>query len=265
MDKLLLKIKILPRWIIILIDLIFLFFSSLLAYLLRFNFDYSRFDTLSVNQGILVFTSLCLLSSLFTRSYAGIVRYTGWQDAGRILGTIFLGSTLTFLISYINFSINGIYLIPISVLIIAFLNSVLFLISYRLFVKQLFSMFWKKEKKIEHVLIYGTNKSAQMARQIIEENQGGHYKVIGYLDDDKKHVGKIVNGIEIFDAKEDLHEISNIKNVRELIISDRNISVERKNELVDFCLAKNIKVRMVPPVDHWVRGELSLNQIKDII
>jgi len=264
MDKLLLKIKILPRWIIILIDLIFLFFSSLLAYLLRFNFDYSRFDSLSVNQGILVFTSLCLLSSLFTRSYAGIVRYTGWQDAGRILGTIFMGSTLTFLISYINYSINEIYLIPISVLIIAFLNSVLFLISYRLFVKQLFSLFWKKDKKIGHVLIYGTNKSAQIARQIIEENTGGSYKVIGYLDDDKKHVGKIVNGVEIFDAKEELDEISNLKNVRELIISDRSISVERKNQLVDLCLAKNIKVRMVPPVDHWVRGELSLNQIKDI-
>ena len=244
MDKLLLKIKILPRWIIILIDSFILFFSSLLAYLLRFNFDYSRLDSYDVNKGIIIFTFFCFISSLATRSYAGIVRYTGMQDAGRILGTILLGSTLTFIISYINYELKGAYLIPISVIIIAFINAVLFLISYRLFVKQLFSFFWKKEKKAKHVLIYGTRKSAQMARQIIEENSGSQYKVIGYLDDDKKHIGKVVNGVNIFDARKDLETIINTKNVKELIISERNTSIERKNELVDICLAKNIKVRI---------------------
>ncbi|MCK5702839.1 MAG: polysaccharide biosynthesis protein [Cyclobacteriaceae bacterium] len=264
MDKLLLKIKILPRWIIILIDSIILFFSSLLAYLLRFNFDYSRLDSYDVNKGIIIFTFFCFISSLATRSYAGIVRYAGMQDAGRILGTIFLGAALTFLVSYINYELNGAYLIPVSVIIIAFLNAVLFLISYRLFVKQLFSFFWKKEKKAKHVLIYGTRKSAQMARQIIEENSAQQYKVIGYLDDNKQHVGKVVNGVNIFDARKDLEIIINTKSIKELIISERNISIERKNELVDICLAKNIKVRIVPPVEHWVKGELSLNQIKDI-
>ena len=143
MDKLLLKIKILPRWIIVLIDLNILFFSSLLAYLLRFNFDYSRLDSFDVNKGIIIFTFLGFVSSLATRSYAGIVRYTGLQDAGRILGTLLLGSILTFVISYINYVVYGKYLMPVSVIIIAFLNAVLFLISYRLFVKQLFSFFWK--------------------------------------------------------------------------------------------------------------------------
>ncbi|MCK5705751.1 MAG: polysaccharide biosynthesis protein, partial [Cyclobacteriaceae bacterium] len=98
----------------------------------------------------------------------------------------------------------------------------------------------------------------------IEENSGSQYKVIGYLDDDKKHIGKVVNGVNIFDARKDLETIINTKNVKELIISERNISIERKNELVDICLAKNIKVRIVPPVEHWVKGELSLNQIKNI-
>ncbi len=264
MDKLLLKIKILPRWIIILIDIIILFFSSLLAYILRFNFDYSRLGSYDVNNGIIIFVFLCFISSLVSRSYAGIVRYTGMQDAGRIIGTILSGALLTFLVNYIIYKLSGDYLIPVSIIIIAFINSVLFLISYRLFVKQLFSFFWKKERKPEQVLIYGTNKSAQMARQIMEENSSKLYKVIGYLDDDKTHVGKVVNGINIFDATKDLDTILTTKKIKELIISEGNISIERKNELVDTCLEKNIKVRMVPPVEHWVKGELSLNQIKDI-
>jgi len=264
MDKLLLKIRVLPRWIIILIDLNFLFFSSLLAYLLRFNFDYSRLDNFDVNSGIIVFTFLGFIASLITRSYAGIVRYTGWQDAARILGTLFLASILTLVVSYANSLLYGKYLMPASVVIIAFLNAVIFLISYRLFVKQLFSFFWKKEKKVEHVLIYGTSKSAQTTRQIIEENTGNKYKVLGYLDDNKKHVGKVVNGVKIYDGNNDFDLIPGSAGVKELILSDRNITIERKNQLVDICLQKNIKVRMVPPVDQWVKGELSLNQIKNI-
>jgi FlaA1/EpsC-like NDP-sugar epimerase len=255
---------VLPRWIIILIDLIIVFFSSLLAFLLRFNFDYSRLDSFEVNKGILIFTFFCFASSLLTKSYAGIVRYTGIQDAGRILGTIFMGALLTLITNYIFFELNGKYLIPVSVIIIAFLCAVLLLFSYRLFVKQTFSFFLRKEKRIDQVLVYGTDKSAQMTRQIIEEHTGYRNKVVGYLDDNKLHVGKVLNGVKIFSATKDLHFLLNSKNIKELIISDRSISVEKKNELVDSCLNRNIKVRIVPPVEHWVRGELSLNQIKDI-
>jgi FlaA1/EpsC-like NDP-sugar epimerase len=264
MDKFLLKIRVLPRWIIVLIDLIIVFFSSLLAFLLRFNFDYSRFDSFEVNKGIIIFTFFCFLSSLLTRSYAGIVRYTGIQDAGRILGTIFIGSLLTVITNFIFFEVNGKYLIPFSVIIIAFLSSVLLLFSYRMFVKQTFSFFLRKEKKIGQVLIYGTDKSAQMTRQIIEEHTGYRNKVVGYLDDNKLHAGKVLNGVKIYNARKDLNYLLDSKDIKEMILSDRSVSVERKNELVDACLNKNIKIRIVPPVEHWVRGELSLNQIKDI-
>lgn len=264
MDKFLLKIRILPRWIIILIDLLILFFSSLLAFLLRFNFDYSRLDSFEVNKGIIIFTFFCFVSSLITRSYAGIVRYTGLQDAGRILGTIVLGSVLTLTTNFAFYEFYGRYLLPVSVVIIAFFTSVLLLFSYRLFVKQTFSFFLRKEKRVNYVLIYGTDKSAQMARQIIEEHSGYRKKVIGYLDDNRLHAGKVLNGVKIYDANKDLLYLLNYRNVSELIISDRTLSIDKKNELVDTCLNNHIKVRIVPPVEHWVRGELSLNQIKNI-
>ncbi len=264
MNNFLLKVRILPRWIIIIIDLLILFFSSLLAFLLRFNFDYNRLGSYDVNKGIIIFVFFCFLSSLITRSYAGIVRYTGIQDAGRILGTISLGSVMTYLASYIYFVINDKYLIPTSVIVIAFLSAVLFLFAYRLSVKQVFSFFIQKEKKVEEVLVYGTDKFAQMARQIIEENSGMCNKVVGYLDDVKLHVGKIVNGVKIYDGRKDLEWLLQTRQIKELIISERDISLERKNELVDACLGKNVKVRIVPPVEQWVKGELSLNQIKDV-
>ena len=264
MDKFLLKIRILPRWIIILIDVLILFFSSLLAFLLRFNFDYSRLDSFEVNKGILIYIFCCLAASLITRSYAGIVRYTGIQDAGRILGTIFIGASLTLIFNSVYYNFNDKYLLPVSVVIIAFFSSVLLLISYRLFVKHTFNFFLRREKKPDNTLVFGTDKFAQMTRQIIEGDSVNQKKVVGFLDDNKLHIGKSLNGVKIFDSSRDFDLLINSKNIADVIICDRSIRVERKNEIVDLCLLKGIKVRTVPPVEHWVRGELSINQIKDI-
>ncbi len=241
-----------------------LFLSTLFAFLLRFSLDYSLLDVFDINKGIFTFVLFSFIASLITKSYAGIVRYTGLQDAGRIFGTISLGAFLTFTSNFILENVYGLKIIPNSVTVIAFLISVIALVSYRLLVKRIFSYFLQKDKKTENVLIYGTNKSAQMTRQIIEEESGSKIKVIGFLDDDKKHIGKGLNGIRIYDCLSDLENLVYQKEVRQLIISDRAISVERKNELVDLCLNLNVKIRIVPPVEHWVRGELSLKQIKNV-
>ncbi len=264
MDRFLIKIRILPRWIIIVIDIIILFFSSLLAYLLRFNFDYSKLNGFHVNTGILIFTGFGLLSILITRSYAGIVRYTGLQDAGRILLTVALASALTTIVNYLYYFQYGMIILPASVIIIAFFVSVLLLFAYRLSVKQVFTFFLNKDRKKDGVLIYGTGRLAMITRQIIENDSGSKIKVVAFLEENRQKVGKVVNGIRIFDVKKDLGKIIIQQNVKELIISDRSISLHRKNMIVDECLKQHVKVRLVPPVENWVKGELSLNQIKNV-
>ena len=49
-----------------------------------------------------------------------------------------------------------------------------------------------------------------------------------------------------------------------LVITIKDISLEAKNELVEICIRNHVRIRMIPPVDKWVKGELSFNQIKEI-
>jgi FlaA1/EpsC-like NDP-sugar epimerase len=78
-------------------------------------------------------------------------------------------------------------------------------------------------------------------------------------------IGKVVDGTKIFDARRDnLDHYFDELSIDELVITVRDISLERKNELVDACLRNKVKVRTVPPVEKWVGGELSLNQIREI-
>lgn len=259
-----LKLRILPRWIIVLMDLVILFCSALLAYLLRFNFDLERFSDFNVIEGVLTYTLTGTVIGLATRSYAGIIRYTGLQDAGRIFTTATLTFFITGATSYFIFYNYGYLLIPVSVLIIAYLTSLLFLFSYRLLVKEIFTFFLIPDRKKANVIIYGSNKSAITTRHILENDHRSRRRVVAYVDHNLQKVGKVINGLRIYDARKDLQRLFQIHSVRELIISDKTMSLERKNQIVDICLVSNVKVRTIPPVEHWIKGELSIKQIRDI-
>ncbi len=258
------RIRILPRWIIVLIDIAVLAISVFLAYLLRFNFDYAKLHEFDANRGILIFTAFGTLSCLITRNYAGIIRYTGLQDTGRNLTTMIFTGLFMVAVNSLEMYLNGIMLMPYSVLIIALFTALLFLVAYRLGVKELFNFFWSKNTVKKGIVIFGSGKLAQVTRQIIEHDVKGNRKVLAFLDDHRHKIGKVINGIRIINARDDFKKLVSTGSVDELIITDRSMSVERKNELVDICLEAEIKVRMVPPVEHWVNGELKLDQIRDI-
>jgi FlaA1/EpsC-like NDP-sugar epimerase len=264
MTKRLFSIRILPRWIIILLDLILLYFSALLSYLLRFNFRFEQLDKFQANQSVLIITAIGLVCILITRSYAGIVRYTGLQDAGRILLTTVLTAAIVAVGNYVFLETNGEVLIPSSIFIINFFVSSIFLLSYRLGVKELFNIFFFTDTKKQQVAIWGTNHSAQLTRNVLENDPDSTFKVVGFIEDGLKGIAKSLNGVRIYNGSKDLQKLFDHIGINELVIADGNISIERKNEIVDQCLMSDVKVRSVPPVSQWVKGELSLNQIREV-
>lgn len=257
------NIRILPRWVIIFIDLFFVAFSTVLAYFLRFNFSIAELNANSYWEGVTLYAGFGLLSILLTNSYKGIIRYTGIEDGSRIFYMVVLNMVLvsiTNLILFYNIQQN---LIPYSVILITFLSSFLFLFNYRLLVKYIFSYYKQAILKNFRVLIFGAGQTGIVTRHVI--NSTPHMQVVGFLEDDGYKVGKVLDGVKIFDAKAALvNKLIADLGVDELVITAKELSLERKNELVDICIQHKVKVRTVPPVGKWVRGELSFSQIKEI-
>ncbi len=257
------NIKILPRWVIVFLDLSIISFSCFLAYLLRFNF--SLIDLVQSNflRGISLSALFGLVAILITSSYKGIIRYTGLQDGVRIVTMVFLNaviSSVANLIYYYNFKNN---LIPYSVIIIGFLSSSLLLFNYRLLVKYFFSYYKNLVFKRSRVMIYGAGQTGIITRHVIDSSP--RTQTIGFFENDKNKVGKVLDGIKIYKAShEEMERLFREIGVDEIVITVRDISLEDKNELVDLCIKNQIKIRTIPPVDKWVKGELSLNQIKEI-
>lgn len=264
MVKFIQSLRILPRWIIIVIDLGIFFFSVVLAYLLRFNFDLSAVENSHPMPGILAYFGFSALSLFVTGLYTGIIRYTGLQDGLRVVYTTTLTLALVLIFNYSLRLHQDHNLIPVSVIIISYFNSLIFLFYYRFAVKYIFSYYTQIIQKKNNIAIFGAGKFGQATKHILEQDRSFNYKVIAFLEDDPNKIGKSIEGVKIFDARRKLGQILKHCNAREVVISIQNLTLDRKNEIVDECLKNNVRVRTVPPIEKWVRGGLSITQIKEI-
>jgi len=253
-----------PRWSILCIDLVICAFSLTLAFFLRFNFaSIPPHELKNFPIAYTLVLSVRLLSFLASKTYKGVVRYTGARDSLRILGTVLAGSVLLFIINIITRFVMGKYYIPHSVVIIDALCTMFIMISSRLAVKAIYFENKNPEREKTNVLIYGAGESGLITKRILERDAAVKYKVFGFIDDDLKKKGRSLEGTFIF-PPEKLEELIKENAIETVVISILNISAARKNEIVETCLQHNVKVLSVPPVTKWINGELSFNQLKTV-
>ncbi|MCX8489861.1 MAG: nucleoside-diphosphate sugar epimerase/dehydratase [Cyclobacteriaceae bacterium] len=258
------NLRIIPRWVVLFLDLFIISFSCFIGFLLRFNFTLPQWELRGVWVGVFLYVVAGVLAMFITGSYRGIIRYTGLQDGGRIIFMVLLCSLIASTINIVSeFYFQLGYVIPFSVIVIGFLSSSLLLFNYRLVVKHLFSSYRNVVVKKSRVIIYGAGQTGVITRHVIDSSS--RTRTVGFLENDESKIGKALDGVKIFDAKFDnLESRLNEIGVDELVITVKDLSLEQKNQLVDICIANRIKVRVIPPVEKWVKGELSVNQIKEV-
>jgi FlaA1/EpsC-like NDP-sugar epimerase len=261
--KLLNRLTVLPRGIVVLIDQFLILFSLLLAFALRFNFHTAEILEFNPIPGIGAFMIASFASTLITKSYAGIVRYTGIQDGLRIIRTEFLSVGLVVLANLIYYYNFGKNIIPFSVVFISFFISSLLLYQYRLLVKNLFTLYKMDNVSRVPVIIYGAGVAGFLTKQAIEADMTSQYKLIAFIDDDYKKTGKDINGTKIYHSDK-LPEIAKRHSVKKMVIAVKNLSIDRKNEMVDIALSNHIRVSYVTSFDKWLRNDFDVKEIRDI-
>jgi FlaA1/EpsC-like NDP-sugar epimerase len=254
----------LPRWSILFIDTFICAFALTIAFLLRFNFEnIPPVDKKNLPADFLVVLSIRFVSFFVSKTYKGVVRYTGSRDTIRIFFVILAGSLVIFLSNLLSLEITGGYFIPSSVIIIEALVSLFLMISSRLAVKTLYFESKNPAKEKTNVIIYGAGEAGIITKRTLDRDAAIKYKVIGFVDDDEKKHGRSLEGVFIYKPSR-LQELIKLNEAELVIISIQNLSARKKNEITDICLINNAKVLHVPPPTKWINGELSFNQIKSI-
>jgi FlaA1/EpsC-like NDP-sugar epimerase len=253
-----------PRWIVFTIDVFISIASVALAYLLRFNFQIPETNVASLYFIIPFVATIRIVSFIISRTYAGIVRYTGMKDSQRIFITIFFGSLFIVASNFISYNyITKAFIVPISIVIIDFFTTTFFMTSLRWLVKSIFFEFRTSSLKLKRAAIYGTGPAAMTIKNTLEQDFETRYKIIGFFDDVTLRSRKKVEGIDILPITK-LEDILAAQELDFLILARPFESVEEKTNLIELCLNNNVRVLTVPSVDSWINGELSSKQIRQV-
>ncbi len=260
----------LARWIILLGDLFLVFFAFGIAVLVRFNFDFLASAENGAMEKVPIVIFFYAIGFLVTRSYVGIIRHTSVTDAINVFKGASFALVCLFGLSLMEaLSINdrGLMYVPRSILIIHFLCTIFALIGARLLVKYIYdNIISSKRSSQKRVLIYGAGVSGLTTMHTLTQDPARDAEVIGFIDDSLNKKGKAIGGVVVYEPKKVFTKefIQKHRPHQVIIAVQRSLTSKRKKEIVEMCLEFGLQVKIVPPFENWIQGELSAKQIKPV-
>lgn len=257
-----------PRWVIIIIDLFISITALFFAYLIRFDLETDpqliEEEWKILSKSILVYLGIKLLVFYLFKVHKGLVRHTSTEDLRRIFSANLISSLLFLAAGLIRFYfLDGYFLFPTTVLIIEFIAAFMFMLISRFAVKLLYLESVKSKGDGPRVLIYGAGISGLMTKRTIEKDTANSYQLIGFMDDNKKMSGTILEGLTIYHSSK-IEKLFKDESFDTLIIAIQQPEEENRKRLVDFCFENGINVQKVPSTGSWINGEFSTKQLKKI-
>jgi len=259
--------RFLSRWLVLAIDIIIAIFSFLVATALRLNFRYEELHLEVFIYHFVFLLSIRFITFLYFKTYSGIIRHTSIEDAVLILKTIFSGTMVAAIISLaIRYflHVETLIYVPISILVIDFFICLFLMVSLRFMVKKFYESFINEFKPAVGVLIYGAGYSGLLTKNVIQNDRGINYQVLGFIDDNDSKVGKTIEGVRVFNLAEALDKFVDTYEGLQVIMAIKNINIQAKRKISDVFLDRGVVVKTLPPVDKWVGGEFAINQIHNV-
>lgn len=262
--KFLLNNQIAPKWLIFILDLAICTFAIILADLLRFNFELHNitFHDYSLAYHCLIILGTNALLFYLTRTYQGIIRFSGLGEALRTIGALSLSLILLVAVNAFMAGMRMSVPIPTSVLFIYFFIASFLIVGYRLLVKYLYHRSLNIGANT-NVVIYGGELYGTQLKNTIEQTSNYTYKVIAFIDDDPSFIGKSIDNIKIYSFEQIKHVLKSW-DIGLLLFAKQEMDLTEKNNIVDYCLTHSIELKNIPPVDEWIQGHLNISQLKEV-
>ncbi len=256
------------KWIVLSIDILIVLQSFVIANALFYNFKIYLFSSFVFYQlpFIFIFT---LISFLVIGSYKGIVRHTSINDAFNIFKSAMILTISAVLFVYIYRNSDTNFYKPyiphsISILLIHFLLNLIILISSRFIFKRIYERLILGYNPKTNILIYGAGDSGLITYTTITNDKSNKYNIIGFIDDNPSKCDKNFYGKRCYPSKTITQKFVQKNNIKEIIISIQNIEAVKLLKITDYLMPLSVKVKIVPPVEQWIHGDLSIKQIKQI-
>ncbi|AZA58466.1 polysaccharide biosynthesis protein [Chryseobacterium shandongense] len=265
-------VRYLPRWIILVIDIIILVISLFLStYIIE---KITRSEFIYHREKIVIFAGVIFSNVMFMyifKTYAGIIRHSTFIDLFKLLiscfCTLFLVGTANIICEWSTgkeFIINPF-------LILYFIISFMGLFLFRLYVKEFFHIVreYRRSTLKKRILVLGIDEQSIAIARAILDNPSLPYHVVGFLTQRTDSKRAYLLGKPIF-AKEKIEE--NAKEellIDGVIIIKEMMSKDEMNSWVNLFLEKDLNIFKAPSVqklrDSDFAGSIRNLQIEDLL
>ena len=236
-------------------------FAWSFAYLLRFNFEPPP-SLVDEMMHTLIWVAP-LQGVIFWRFglYRGLWRYASITDLRRIFLAVLMAAALIPLVLWM-FRVSAV--VPRSVLVI---NPVLLLLIMG--GSRLVSRLWKEQGlysnlklRGEPVLVLGAGDAAiSLSKELARSHD---WRLAGFLDDDIEKHGRVLNGIKVLGALDELPQWAARLNVVQAIIAMPSGSHLVRRHAIEVCNHAGIKVLTVPSFDDLLSGRVAISHLRAV-
>ena len=206
--------------------------------------------------------SILLAIPIFTTSglYRTIFRYGGMPEMMAVVRAMLIYS----LAYAIIFTFCGVESVPRTIGLIQPLLLFMFVGASRASVRIWLGGFYSHQlgkDTLPQVLIYGAGSAGrQLASAMVNSNE---MRVVGFLDDDERLHGHVLNGLPIFNPS-DLSEILVEIPVTDVLLALPSVIRQRRNEILNSLIKFKLSVRTLPGLSEIAMGKVSTSDIHDL-
>lgn len=267
-------VRYLPRWVILVIDILLVAVSiSFSCYLIE-KLSYStQFVFYNALHMYLMILGVSIGFMVIYRTYSGIIRHSTFIDLFKLFLATFSTTIFVGIVSYSFKLMTGQRMIQMSIpfLAVFFATSFILLFLFRLCVKEFFHLIreFRRSTLRKRILVLGVDEQAVAVARAVLDNPHLPYHIVGFLtqrhDIKRAHLlGKPIYSVEKIrnNTKDDLL-LDGILLVKEMMTK------EEMNNWVNLFLEKDLQVFTSPSVqklrDADLEGSIRSLQIEDLL
>jgi FlaA1/EpsC-like NDP-sugar epimerase len=256
--------RLVKRFVVIMLDLSLCALTVWLAFYLRLGELTSFTGRSDLANGLLwaSLASMGLAAPLFIVSglYRAIFRYSGWPALLVVVRVIGIYSLLYLTL----FTVIGVPDVPRTIGIIQPILLLLFVGASRAFVRiwlgDQYSSILKGSARLK-VLVYGAGRNG---RQLVAAMASSpEMEVVGFLDDDDRLQGHVLNGLLIYDP-DDLGRLVATLSISSILLALPNVSRKRRNDILNQIRGMHVSVRTLPSMSDLAQGKISIEDVREL-
>ena len=244
--------KVLPSWVILVLDLGVTVASVIVAFMLYYapvELEYRGTEILIALGLILMFD---LLFFYAFRTFSNVIRFSSFLDVLHISAALICSYICCVLVSWVSYYGFGFKLTELPVLTISYVVMFVCMSLSRMIIKAVYDALNEDSSDAYNTFVYGTRGGGVNIAKAIRLARPNKFHLKGFVADNPAMKGKVMMGVNVYMNDENLIQHIRENNVEALIVSPVKADVLKETDIADRLLKENISIYLAPDLtDDW--------------